>query len=661
MAMRARPKERSQQLKGRDSALRLKPAPSRVPDDQGIALVITLILLALMSILGLAMVLSMSSDMLINGYYRNYRGAFYAADSGLNIARQQLENQAVAAFPTTAITGWAGGSPPLANPNSTASTVLSYITTNYGGSFTPLTGSNSGQAANSWAGSFEITNTATCTNSFALAPGNPTVTSTNSNGQNTGYRYVFNYNLCAMGRALASQQVDTSENGSVTINISVPLSQTATTTAPFSAFGGFVDNYPPCLAALIPGTMTGPMFTNGAWQFMTGGSYIFTDPVGQQNANADYWFGGNCVQSATNSYKSGSQTIAPTFQQGLNLAQPKVQLPANAFSQEWAVVDGKGTGEGSSAPTAAQLNGALKNVSGTAYPTGGASSGVYLPYSSVGGTNTLTGGGIYVEGTASKIQLSPGSDTSGNPTQIYQITQGSTVTTITTNLAANTTTVQSGSTTLNLSGVPTNSAITPSSSCTASAGGACAETMLYVDGKISSLTGPGQGQAAIQDGAQVTITAAGDVDITGDVIYKTEPVTANYNDTLITGNDKNQVLGIFTATGNIQLSTGYSNKNLEVDGSLAAVGQSCASNSCGFTVSGCISTFNNVGGQIQSNIFGACMTTENTYFDRRFTSKSNFAPPWFPSTTIQTVDITNAATPVTTPTVQRISWLTSPQ
>jgi hypothetical protein len=55
------------------------------------------------------------------------------------------------------------------------------------------------------------------------------------------------------------------------------------------------------------------------------------------------------------------------------------------------------------------------------------------------------------------------------------------------------------------------------------------------------------------------------------------------------------------------------------------------------------------------------MTTENTYFDRRYTSVAGFAPPFFPSTTIQTVDITNAATPVVTPSVQRISWLTSPQ
>jgi Tfp pilus assembly protein PilX len=572
---------------GRARPERASPAAN----ERGVALVITLILLSLMGILGLAMVLSMSADMLINGYYRNYRGAFYAADSGLNIAREQLINQATAAFPTTAVTGWT--SSPVSG-SATATSVLSYVTSNYGGAFTSL---NAGQGANSWAGSFEIVNTASCTNSFTLAAGSPTVTSTNSNGQNTGYQYVFNYNLCSTGRALASQQVNTSESGSMVVNITVPLSQTATTQVSFSDFGDFLSNYPPCDSPLVPGTLTGPMFTNGAWQFGTSGPYIFTDPVGQSNANADYWFGNNCIQSSTSSYTSGHQTISPTFQQGLNLSQNAAPVPPNDFSQRWAVLDGKGTGEGSSAPTYTQMNGVLKNVSGTAYPTTGATSGVYLPYSAVNGVNTINGGGFYVEGSAT-VQLSIGNDTAGNPTQTYTITQGGTTTTVTTDPGANTTTVKSGSTTLNLAGVPQNlNGASPQPA-----------TMLYVDGTITSLSGTGQGQPGVQDGSQITITANGNVDITGDVLYKTEPVTTTQNqivsgsnpaccsgdpvDTLIPGNNKNQDLGIFTTSGNIQLSSNYSNQNLEVDGSLAAVGQNCSSNSCGFTVSGCINTFN---------------------------------------------------------------------
>jgi len=43
--------------------------------DRGFALVFTLLLLGMMSLIALAMVLSSSSDMLINGYYRNARGS----------------------------------------------------------------------------------------------------------------------------------------------------------------------------------------------------------------------------------------------------------------------------------------------------------------------------------------------------------------------------------------------------------------------------------------------------------------------------------------------------------------------------------------------------------------------------------------------------------
>ena len=75
--------------------------------------------------------------------------------------------------------------------------------------------------------------------------------------------------------------------------------------------------------------------------------------------------------------------------------------------------------------------------------------------------------------------------------------------------------------------------------------------MLYVDGNITALKGPGEGQGAINDGTALTITATNNVAITGDIRYKTEPVTTvpGTSPALITGADHGQVLGIFTATG----------------------------------------------------------------------------------------------------------------
>jgi hypothetical protein len=478
------------------------------------------------------------------------------------------------------------------------------------------------------------------------------------------------------------------------INIAVtPVSsKQSLTTESFSKLGSFVDNWQPCtLGWLVPGTMSGPMFTNGSWGFGLGApGYIFTDPVGQQDANVSYWVNG-CTQSPTASYSSGGQTVAPVFEQGLNLGQPKASAPSSSLSQEWAVIDGFGCGEGqnvcgsaaSPAPpnvTPSVLNQNLMNITGTPYPAAGASSGVYLrnfctnPTQCPAGMtpNTISGGGFYVEGNASVVMSTSGyaaqppAVASLPLLQIYTITQGSTVTTITVNNTALTTTVSSGSNTLSLNGVPENNLPT----LTTPPGQSQPGTLLYVDGTLN-VTGPGQSSiatgsgpntnAAIQDYSQITLVASGNINFTGDVIYNHEPVTMNAADTLISGNDYNQVFGAYTANGNIDTTTTYSNNNIQIDGSLAPVGASTCP-TCGFTVSsGYVNTFNNVGGQIQTNIYAANMSVENIYYDRRLISKPNFGPPWFPTTLISQNDITAAQAPKVTPSAQRRSWVTSPQ
>ena len=611
-------------------------------NERGVALVIMLVILSLTTALGLAMYVSANSDLVINGFYRNFHGAFYAADSGLNISRAQLLNQLVAAVPGTFAV------PPIASPATVATNAQSYITTNYG-NFVSL---NASQAANSWKEQFKVTGV-----TFSLAPGSPTVTTRDASNNPTGYSYIYNYTLTTMGAAQGTEQALVSESGSLILGISA---SSTTTQVSFSSFGTFIDNYPPCLGWLVPGTMSGPMFTNGAWQFTTG-TYIFTDPVGQANANADFWFGSTCVQSPTSSYKKGSQTIKPTFQGGFNLGQPTVALPPNDFSQKRAVLDGLGTN--TTNPTNAELNAVLKNISGTAYPSSGTTSGVYLAYGPSGGANVMTGGGVYVEGDA-QITLSP----SGGSAQVYAIKQGTTTTTLTVDRLATppvawgcpsgtvgTTTIQSGATTTNVCSVPKNY----------TTGGAAA-TMLYVDGAITGLKGPGVGQAAIQDGAQITITAKNDVTVTGDVLYKTEPVTTTQNqivpgttpaccngsplDTLIPGHDMDQVLGIFTSTGNFNLNT--TQTNIQVDGAIATISQTGHG---GIKNTGSsINTFNNVGSQTQNSVYSAAIATQNIYFDRRFTNRPGFAPPWFPSTTMTTGGV--ASTNITS-TVQRVQWI----
>ncbi len=145
----------------------------RLEKESGIALITVLFLLILMTILGLTMVVSVNSDMMINGYYGNSRASYYAADSGLNISRQYLINQATAAVTLTACTGWVTGNPgagcttaPL-NGASAASTAITNLLAAYGSFANGILNTNA--AASSWPISFMVLNIAGV--SFYLHPG----------------------------------------------------------------------------------------------------------------------------------------------------------------------------------------------------------------------------------------------------------------------------------------------------------------------------------------------------------------------------------------------------------------------------------------------------------------------------------------------------------
>src|ERR1700674_3394203 len=108
----------------------------RACSSSGIALISTLLLLSLMIAMTLAMTIAVTSDTLITRYYRNFRSSFYAADSGVNIARQYMLSQIVAAIPTT----FSNSVQPI--PAGTETTVASAVHTQYGSA----TSINSGQA-----------------------------------------------------------------------------------------------------------------------------------------------------------------------------------------------------------------------------------------------------------------------------------------------------------------------------------------------------------------------------------------------------------------------------------------------------------------------------------------------------------------------------------
>ena len=287
----------------------IKNRSTRRSSSSGVALIFTLLILALMMVLSLGMVIALSSQTFISGYYRNFRGAFYAADSGANIARVAMINKISSLVPATVTLG----TPPLTvgtSGNTNATTVQTYINSTYG-SWATL---NGGQAAGSWPGQFELNSGAPATFTFAschlsynwvlalTAPTgdpNPGAYSTCSPlppnnklcstaaGVLTGcyvinnFLYTYNYATDTLGQVQNSEQAEILDNGSISITVNISQPSGVTKNQSFAAWGMFIDKSPICNGStLVNGTLTGPVFTNGAWNFNTG-SYIFTDSVGQ--------------------------------------------------------------------------------------------------------------------------------------------------------------------------------------------------------------------------------------------------------------------------------------------------------------------------------------------------------------------------------------------
>jgi Tfp pilus assembly protein PilX len=674
--------------------------------SSGVALITVLLLLSLFTVMTLSMVIATSSDTMIDGYYRNFRGSFYAADSGINATRTYMLQQLIKDIPPTYTL--ASGAP---IPAGTEATVLS-AATNTSAGFGAFQSLNGTQTA-SWAGTFKLdaanttltagTSTAVPAYSDACTPvytgagtTPPTCTTLGTPAANytiTGYKYTYQYKITAIGQSRANETHTIEEDGDfiVTVDKGTP----AGTNTNFAAYGMFIDKFPICSGTLVNGTITGPVFTNDSWS-INSGSYIFTDAVGSAGTNIGYTDGNGCYQqpgsATTHSYTASDGTnFNPTFQGSVTLGAPKINLPNDSFSQKEAVLDSLGNGLTATTPT--QMNAILKDASGTKYPTTPPSTGVFLPYydnggtptfgtaagavplsttvaTTVGGTTTYTtvtdpymsggspaagcGGGIYVEGAAT-VTITP-SNTGDKLAQIYTIKQGGTTTTVTVDpggsvTVGGTTTVYPAQTILTTGGSSKTISGVPQQ-CDPNTGAPVRDaTMLYVNGDITALQGAGAGVGAIQDGNALTVTSAGAVTITGDLLYKTEPVTLNTADTLVSGADHGQVLGIFTANGNVNLNNLQSSGNLEIDASVATIS---ATGSGGITNTGSsIGTLNIVGGRIQNTIQNINSNNRNVYFDRRF-ANGGFAPPWFPSTTITSNGVVNDTVVVNPPT--RISW-----
>jgi len=648
------------------------PANRVLVAERGAALIITLLLLALLGAASIAAVVLVSSDTMINGYYRNYRGSFYAADSGTNVVVEAMKNSITAAATATANPPLTVGGAAIPTQAGVWATALAYPN-GMASSYTPYQNSfyTVGDPG-SWKGSFQLLkanpngNAILGTPQFQVAPADaktclPVTASTcgasaTPNAKNYAWTFAYPYTITVHGQSYGTESEEITQTGTI-VYTSVSGNGAVGGPPSFSKWGAFITNFGDCQGPLVPGTMTGPFFTDGQWNFgsYTNPGYTFTGSVGQVGGNVSWWSNNKCTDSATapNGFKP------PTFQSGFQTGANPVVPPSNTYNQAQAVLDGKGDPPCTAtpcpvdpAPTQTQLSQVLKTINGTAYPsTGSAPTGVYLPWytnsagQQVYGSNPAnggdgSGGGFYINGNAS-VALTATTSSSGKPTQTYTITQGSTTTTIVVDSAAGTTTLQSGSTTLALQGIP--SQLDPNTGTPIvqndPSGTAVNPTLLYVNGQVTGLSG------TVQNNTGITLAAANNVSITGDVTYLQSPVSIPAD--VLNSSTNAGVLGIFT-TGNINLYPDAQG-NLTVNGSLAAIG----SGTSGFaTPGGSINTWTIVGGRAEDQAHSVRIGSGNTYYDQRFAN--NFGPPWFPTAVPQAGEVPTPSSQ--TVTVTRTSW-----
>src|SRR5438552_615565 len=207
--------------------------------QQGVALITTMLLLLLLTAMSLTMVLTVSSDMLLTGYYGNYRGSFYAADSGLNVARQQI------------ITSLNGSIPANFNPSagplpSTAGSTAASSISNAGGWGTIST-------AYSWPEKYKVTAQVPAVGQpIICAPQGGTTTNCASpyaqpsdaaTSPVTSYTYKIPYSITAYGQSQGTEVATISESGTINLVANTGL---APVTTSFAGFGMFIDQYALC-------------------------------------------------------------------------------------------------------------------------------------------------------------------------------------------------------------------------------------------------------------------------------------------------------------------------------------------------------------------------------------------------------------------------------
>jgi Tfp pilus assembly protein PilX len=535
--------------------------PSEGRNERGAALLTVILLLLLASVLVAAYASTIVGERAMSSNVHIGRGALYASDAGVRLAEQSLANLGKTRLDSLkAIYNGIGGVIKQPTKVFPAGNIVASQTNPSFNTTTTITFSDSLFAANAQLYNYEYQ-----------------ITSTGQQG-NSGKRVVVSSGVLrlSVGRGSFADYM-------MFTNVHTMPSGSAIW---FTSSGNF----------------EGRVHTNGEFRFQ--GRPTFQDLVTSVNAKA--WYYNNSKNGGTielNDDHNGT-TDVPNFYGGFLRSQPPIDLPTNSYSQQNAALGGDPL------DMTPPSNATIRNLLGL--PAGGTAppNGIYFPDSA-----SIMKGGIYVQGALDKCALS----VDGSGRQVYQLTQGATVVTVTVDRTANTTTVVDGSGTRNYTGQPRG--------------------IVYASGNINDLGGPnrsgGTVPPALADNTNLLVVSNSDVVIQHDITYH------DYY-------DGESVLGVFSSGGKVRIGTSAPN-DLQLNAYVMAAGGAGAFQVDNYDLGSARGTVHLTGG-IVAQYYGAFGQFNSSggiahgyardfHFDDR-----GLMPPYYPTTTNFTANLPSART-----------------
>jgi hypothetical protein len=238
---------------------------------------------------------------------------------------------------------------------------------------------------------------------------------------------------------------------------------------------------------------SGPVHTNGQFNFALNPSGTFTGLVTSVDQTARYYNNGSSID--LNADRNADLDV-PTFGAGFERGVPAIPMPSTTVADRQAEI-------------------ALGRSAGSGVP--GLPDGVHL-----GTSGSSMTGGIYIKGNATLAMSASGNSA------IYTVTQGGTTTTVTVNY-------QSGNTQMRVGNGPPTTL------------NGLANGMIFTDGSLTSFAG------TVQRDSAVTVAATGDIQITNHLTYESYTPGSGGNPPSAEGTAN--ILGVLSWNGSVRIGT----------------------------------------------------------------------------------------------------------